>query len=63
VQGRNLVTLPDAPQIRNPAFHRLRGASDYAHMLTVLEANTIGHGIICRTQARGAPSPHLGDGL
>jgi mycothiol synthase len=45
VQARDLVTLPGAPKIRNLVFRRFRGASDYAHMLSVLEAHTIGHGI------------------
>lgn len=37
--------IPDAPQIGDLVFRRFRGASDYAHMLAVLDAHTIGHGI------------------
>ncbi|MFN2217374.1 MAG: GNAT family N-acetyltransferase [Anaerolineae bacterium] len=39
------MPLPDAPQIRELVFRRFRGEADYPHMLSVLEAHTIGHGI------------------
>ncbi len=45
VRATDLVQLPDAPPIRGLAFRRFRGAVDYARMLHVLEAHTIGHGI------------------
>ncbi len=51
LKGDNLVTpadlvlLPDAPPIRGLAFRKFRGVADYARMLAILEAHTIGHGI------------------
>lgn len=45
VQPAELVMLPDAPTIRGLTFRRFRGSADYAGMLSVLEAHTIGHGI------------------
>jgi mycothiol synthase len=45
VRGTDRVLLPDAPQIRELTFRRFRGESDYVHMLSVLEAHTVGHGI------------------
>lgn len=45
VRGTDRVPLPDAPQIRELVFRRFRGKADYPHMLSVLEAHTIGHGI------------------
>jgi len=45
VRPTDLVLLPDAPPIRGLVFRRFRGAADYARMLPVLEAHTIGHDI------------------
>lgn len=46
LQSQDLVELPDAPPIRGLVFRWFRGASDDTHMLDMLEAHTIGHGIV-----------------